>query len=146
MPCVYAIGVDPRTYESAGVEFYELDLAGYAEYFHENRESFDVICIARSRVQTMMESLRVSKRLGHAGTTWILGLGDLAARAALAIRLMDPGFVAKRLFVQRGIIYVVQRSAGAQLDEEVIADLPEAEVKKRLRWLDVLRLPPKPRA
>jgi hypothetical protein len=82
-----------------------------------------------------MASFRVSKRLAHEGTTWILGSGDLAARAALAIRMTHPGFTARRLFVQRTTAYVAQRLPGEPVNEAGVGTLSAAEVKRRLRWL-----------
>ena len=68
-----------------------------------------------------MAAFRVSRRLAHEGTTWILGSGDLAARAALAIRMTYPGFTAKRLFLQRTTVYVAQRVPGEPVNEADVA-------------------------
>ena len=65
----------------------------------------------------------------------ILGSGDLAARAALAIRMTHPGFTARRLFVQRKTVYVAQRVPGEPADEEGVGRLSASDVKKRIRWL-----------
>lgn len=130
---------DPRSYAASGVDFYELGLTRYANTFHEDRGPFDAIRIAGSDFATVMASFRVSKRLAHEGTTWILGTGNLAARAALAIRLTHPGFTARRLVVQRNIVYVAQRLSGETLNEAWIGQLSEAEVRKRSSWLPITR-------
>ena len=64
-----------------------------------------------------MAAFRVSRRLADEGTTWILGPGDHAARAALAIRPAHPGFTARRLFVQRTPVYVAHRVPGEPVNE-----------------------------
>ena len=126
---------DPRTYAASGIDFYELRLSQYAYLFHEGRGRFDVIRITGAEFEEVMASFRVSKRLAHEGTTWILGSGDLAARAALAIRMTHPGFTARRLFVQRTTAYVVQRVLGEPVNEADVGRLSSAEVKRRIRWL-----------
>ena len=126
---------DPRTYAASGIDFYELELQQYADLFHEGGGRFDVIRITGSEFEEVMASFRVSKRLAHEGTTWILGSGDLAARAALAIRMTHPGFTARRLFVQRTTVYVAQRVPGEPVDEAGVGTLSAAEVKRRIRWL-----------
>ena len=82
-----------------------------------------------------MAAFRISKRLAHEGTTWILGSGDLAARAALAIRMTHPGFTARRLFVQRRTVYVAQRVPSEPVKEAGVGMLSAADVKRRIRWL-----------
>ena len=126
---------DPRTYAASGIDFYELGLEQYADLFHADRGGFDVIRITGSEFEEVMASFRVSKRLAHEGTTWILGSGDLAARAALAIRMTHPGFTARRLFVQRRTVYVAQRVPGEPVDEAGVGMLSTAEVKRRIRSL-----------
>jgi hypothetical protein len=126
---------DPRAYAASGIDFYEVRLRQYAYLFHEGRGRFDVIRITGSEFEEVMASFRVSKRLAHEGTTWILGSGDLAARAALAIRMTHPGFTAKRLFVQRTTAYVAQRVPGEPVNEAGVGTLSAAEVKRRIRWL-----------
>ena len=82
-----------------------------------------------------MAAFRVSRRLAHEGTTWILGSGDLAARAALAIRMTHPGFTARRLFVQRRTVYVAHRVPGEPRNEAGVGKLSAEEVKRRIRWV-----------
>jgi hypothetical protein len=126
---------DPRTYAASGIDFYELRLRQYADLFHEDGGRFDVIRITGSEFEDVMASFRVSKRLAHEGTTWILGCGDFAARAALAIRMTHPGFTARRLFVQRTTAYVAHRVPGEPLDETGVGALSASEVKRRIRWV-----------
>ena len=126
---------DPRTYAASGIDFYDLELQQYADLFHEGGGRFDVIRIAGSEFEEVTASFRVSKRLAHQGTTWILGSGDVAARAALAIRMTHPGFTARRLFVQRTTVYVAQRVPGEPVDEAGVGTLSAAEVRRRVRWL-----------
>ena len=126
---------DPRTYAASGIDFYELRLSQYAYLFHEGHGRFDVIRITGAEFEEVMASFRVSKRLAHEGTTWILGSGDLAARAALAIRMTHPGFTARRLFVQRTTAYVAQRVLGEPVKDAGVGTLSSAEVKRRIRWL-----------
>ena len=132
---VSALRLRSRTYADSGVDFYELEITQYADHFHADRGPFDLVRIAGSNFEQIMASFHVSRRLAHEGTTWILGSGDLAARAALAIRLAGPGFTGKRLFVQQETVFVAQRVAGEPLDEAHLAELPPAEVKKRIRRL-----------
>lgn len=139
-------GFDPRTYADSGIDFYELDLTRYTDYFHSDRGPFDVIRVAGSKFEKVMTSFRASQRLAHDDTTWILGFGELGARAALAIQLAYPGFTAKRLFVrwkfaQWRPVYVAHRVEGVVLDEAGVAELPVAEVSKRIRWMPLLRMP-----
>jgi hypothetical protein len=126
---------DPRSYAASGVDFYELGLTRYANLFHQGRGQFDVIRITGSDFEGVMASFRVSKRLAHERTRWILGSGDLAARAALAIRMTHPGFTARRLFVGRTTVYVAQRMADEPLNEAGVGKLSAAALKKRIRWM-----------
>ncbi|MDF2746799.1 MAG: glycosyltransferase family 61 protein [Propionibacteriaceae bacterium] len=126
---------DPRTYAELGINFYELRLRQYAYLFHEDHGRFDVIRITGLEFEEVMASFRVSKRLAHERTTWILGSGDFAARTALAIRMTHPGFTARRLFVQRTSVYVAQRVLGEPADDAGVGTLSAAEVKRRIRWL-----------
>jgi Glycosyltransferase 61 len=126
---------DPRSYTASGIDFFELGLTRYANLYHEDRGPFDVIRITGSEFERVMAAFRISRRLAHEGTTWILGSGDLAARAALAIRMTHPGFTARRLFVQRRIVYVAQRVPGEPVKEADVGMLSAAEVKRRIRWL-----------
>jgi hypothetical protein len=126
---------DPRSYAASGIDFYELGLTRYANLYHQDRGQFDVIRITGSEFATIMAAFRVSRRLAHDGTTWILGSGDLAARTALAIRMTYPGFTARRLFVQRTTVYVAQRVPDEPRNEAGVAQLSVAEVRRRLRWL-----------
>ena len=126
---------DPRTYAASGVDFYELGLTRYANLFHENRDGFDVIRVAGSKLERVLAFFRVSKRVAHEDTTWILGSGELAARAALAIRFTHPGFSARRLFVQGRAVFIAQRLPAAPVSEADVGQWSAAEVKKRSRWL-----------
>jgi Glycosyltransferase 61 len=126
---------DPRTYAASGIDFYELGLEEYADLFHEGPDRFDVIRITGSTFEEVMVSFGVSKRLAHEGTIWILGSGDLAGKAALAIRLTHPGFTARRVFVQRTTVYVAQRVPSEPVNEEDVGKLSTAEVTRRIRWL-----------
>ncbi len=131
---------DPRTYAGSGIDFYELRPTQYAYLFYEGRGRFDVIRITGSEFKEVMASFRVSKRLAHEGTTWILGSGDLAARAALAIRMTHPGFTARRVLVQRRIVYVALRVPGQPTNVAGVGTLSVAEVKRRIRWLPLAGL------
>jgi hypothetical protein len=126
---------DPRTYAASGIDFYELGLRQYAYLFHEGRGRFDVIRITGTEFEEVMASFRVSKRLAHEDTTWILGSGGIAARAALAIQMTHRGFTARRLFVQRTTVYVAQRVPGEPVNEAGVGTLSAAEVRRRIRWL-----------
>ncbi len=126
---------DPRTYAASTIDFYELDLKQYAERFHQGRDRFDVIRITGPEFPTMMESFRVSKKLAHQGTTWILGSGQLAARAALAIHLTHAGFTVRRLFARRTTVYLARRVPGEPGSDTAVGKLSADEVQKRLRWV-----------
>ena len=128
---------DPRPYAGSGAVFFELDLAQYAEHFHRKGERFDVIRIAETEFKEVMEAFRASERLAHQGTTWLLGTGEVAARAALAVRLVHPGFTAKRLFVQRTTVFVVRRVPGQPRREKGVGRLSAEDVAKRTRWLPI---------
>jgi hypothetical protein len=136
---------DPRSYAGSGVDFYELGLKQYSELFHEGRERFDVIRITGAELPDVMESFKNSKRLAHSRTTWLLGSGDLAARAALTIRLTHAGFTVRRLLVGRTSVYVARKVPGEPTNEAGVAKLSTDEVHRRLRWVrpaSLLRLPP----
>jgi Glycosyltransferase 61 len=126
---------DPRSYAASGIDFYELGLTRYANLYHEDRGQFDVIRVTGSEFARVMAAFRVSRRLAHEDTTWILGSGDLAARVALAIRLTHPGFAVRRLFVQRRTVYVAQRVPGEPRNEAAVGELSAEEVKRRIRWI-----------
>ena len=126
---------DPRSFAASGIAFYELGLTRYANLYHQDRGQFDVIRITGSEFERLMAAFRVSRRVAHNGTTWILGSGDLAARAALAIRMTYPGFTARRLFVQRRTVYVAQRVPGEPSNEAGVRKLSAEEVDKRIRWI-----------
>jgi hypothetical protein len=126
---------DPRTYAASGIDFYELGLTRYANLYHGDRGEFDVIRIAGAEFAKVMAAFRVSRRVAHQGTTWILGCGEVAARASLAIRTTYPGFTARRLLVQRRTVYVAQRVPDEPRNEADVAGLSAAEVRRRTRWL-----------
>ena len=126
---------DPRSYATSGIDFYELGLTRYANLYHQDRGPFDVIRIDGSEFARVMAAFRVSRRLADEGTTWILGSGDLAARAALAIRMTYPGFTSRRLFVRRTPVYVAHRVPGEPVNEAGVGKLSATDVRKRVRWL-----------
>ncbi len=132
---------DPRTYADAGVAFYELGLEQYADLFATADEPFDVIRIAGSSAADVLTSFRLSQRLAHEGTVWLFGSGDFAARVALGIRLLHPGFTARRLLSSRRSVYVAQRDPADPRDETELEELTTDEVRRRLRWLPLLTLP-----
>jgi len=129
---------DPRSYADAGVDFFELGLTRYTNLYHGDREPFDVIRIAGSDFADLLAAFRVSRRVAHENTTWILGSGELAARAALAVRLTYPGFTARRLFANRRVVYVAQRAPGQPVNEAGVGELSAAEVRKRSWWITPL--------
>jgi hypothetical protein len=126
---------DTRTYASEGLAFYELDLDRYSEVFHGSRGPFDVIRIAADDFDDFMGSFRASLQLSDDATVWLFGSGELASRAALAVRLAHPGYGPRRLLVGTMMMYVVRRVSGAPADESAVPALPLAEVKRRVRWL-----------
>ena len=128
-------GFDPRSYAESGIDFYELDIASYVQHFHGDRGPFDVIRLAGSKFETVLRSFRASKSLGHEATTWLLGSGEVGARLAAAIELAHPGFAAKRLRVQRTTIFIAQRVVGEPTDDEEVANLSTADVRRLNRWL-----------
>jgi hypothetical protein len=131
---------DPRTYAGSGIDFYELGLTRYANLYHGEREQFDVIRITGAEFEKVMAAFRISQRLAHDGTTWLLGCGPVAARAALAIRTTHPGFTARRLVVQRRTVYIAQRVPGQPRNEAGVAQLSADEVRRRIRWLPLVGL------
>lgn len=133
-------GFDPRRYADSGIDFYELGLEQYADLFHSGREPFDAIRITGSTFVGIMASFGVSKRLAHEGTIWILGIGRLAARAALAIRMTHPGFTAGRLFLQRKFVFVAQRLPGEPEDDAGVGKLSAKELRTRVRRMPLLSL------
>jgi len=133
-------GFDPRNHAASGVDFYELGVEQYADVFHDDRDPFDVIRVTGSTFDAVMASFRISKRLADEDTTWLLGLGELAARVALAIRMMHPGFTARRLLVQRRIVYLAQRVPGDPIDEGGVGQLSAEDVSRRLRLMPPVTL------
>ena len=132
---------DPRSYTESGVELevelLELDLAAYLEFFHGDRAPFDLIRLSGRDVAEVMASFELSQFLAHDDTTWILGADRLAARAALAVSGLHPGYAARRLFVPRRAVYVVERVPANPLDEDGFGRLPAADVARQAH-----RLPP----
>jgi hypothetical protein len=126
---------DPRSYADSGVDFYDLALKTYADLFHHEGDRFDVIRIAGPDFSEVMDSFRVSKRLAHRSALWILGTGDVAARAALSVRLTHPGFAVRRLLVRGRTVYLVRRLASTPHNDAAVGRLSAAEVKRRNRWL-----------
>ncbi|MGI3784641.1 MAG: glycosyltransferase 61 family protein [Janthinobacterium lividum] len=134
------LDVDPRVLAPAGVEVYELGLEEYADLFHGKQEPFDVIRIAGNKLDEVMESFRASTGLADESTVWVLGCGRFAARVALAVRLLHPGYTVLRVLVQRKIVFVVRRAADEPSDVRAVKQLSAAEVSRRLRWVRPVRL------
>ena len=124
---------DPRAFAGSGIDFYELGLDRYADLFHSERGPFDAIRINGSRLGQVLERFRVSTQLSDDDTVWILGCGNLAARAALAVPVLHPGYVARRLLVRRKFVFVVRRVPGEPTDAVGLAELSAAEVRRRAR-------------
>ena len=131
---------DPRTFAASGVDFYELGITRYAHLFHADRGQFDLIRIAGADFEQVMAAFRISKRLAHDGTTWIFGSGELAARAALAVRLSHPGFISRRLVAEATMVYIVQRVPGEAMTEKRVATMSAVEVQRRSRWIPPVRV------
>lgn len=134
------LDVDPRALAPAGVEVYELGLEQYADHFHADQEPFDVVRLAGTRLDEVMESFRVSTRLADDSTVWVLGCGRFAARVALAVRTLHPGHEVLRVLVQRKVVFLVRRAPGEPDDVRAVKQLSDAEVGKRLRWVRPVRL------
>lgn len=126
---------DPRSYADTGIDFYELDLKQYADLFHADRGRFDVIRIAGSDFREVMAALRASRRLSCSSTTWILGSGEVAERAALAVQATQAGMTVRRVLVQGRTVHLAQQVPGALRHEAGVAQLPAEEVRRRLRWV-----------
>jgi hypothetical protein len=73
--------------------------------------------------------------VAHDDTTWILGTGEIAARAALTIRLAHPGFISRRLVLRGVEVYVAERVPGKAMTERRVARMSAAEVERRSRWV-----------
>lgn len=131
---------DPRVLEEAGVEVFELGLDQYADLFHGEREPFDVVRVAGRRFKDLLEAFRVSTRLAHDGTVWVLGAGAVAGRAAVAVRALHPGHVVERVLAGRTVVFVVRRRPGAPTDVGEVAAIGDEEVRRRTRWLRPVRL------
>ena len=126
---------DPRALTTAGVDVFELSLEQYAEHFHTDGEPFDVIRVSGRDVEEVAESFRVSRALAHDGTVWVLGCGAAAARAAVAVRTLHPDHAVQRLLVGRKVVFVARRAPGEPGLPADVAALPDAEVRRRTRWL-----------
>jgi hypothetical protein len=126
--------VDPRSHAGSPVDFYELGLQQYAELFHHG-DPFDAISVSGPGFTAITEAFHVSRRLAHPGTIWVLGTGQPAARAALAVRLTYAGFRVRRLLVGRASVYLAQRIPGAPTNVAGVGQLSAEEVRRRLRWL-----------
>lgn len=131
---------DTRTYASEGLDFYELGLDQYAELFHGERGPFDLIRIAAHDFDEVMDSFRASIPLSHDATVWLFGSGELAARAALAVRLAHPGYRPRRLLIGKAMMYIVVRVPDAPTDESEVPALSLAQVKRRIRWMPLTSL------
>ncbi|SDC66256.1 glycosyltransferase 61 family protein [Nocardioides lianchengensis] len=131
---------DPRAHVASGVAFFELDLATYVEHFHDRPQRFDVVRLSGSSFEDLMRAFRATKRLGHPETTWMLGIGEVAARAALAIQSGHPHHVARRVLVGRTPLYIARRRPGKLWREASVAELSGSEVARQTRWLPLGRL------
>lgn len=132
------LDVDPRVLGSAGTEVFELDLSQYAETFHDDRGRFDLIRLAAPDLASRMADFEVSQRLAHPRTVWVLGTGSVAARAALAVHLLHPGFSVRQMRVGRRGGYVVHRVTGEPCELDDIAGWSAVEVRRRARLLPLL--------
>jgi hypothetical protein len=130
---------DPRAHASSGVDFYELELKSYADIFH-GRARFDVIRIAGTDFDSVMAAFVVSKRLARRTTTWLLGSGEVAPRAAVAVRLAHPGFSARRVLSHGKLLYVTRREPGEPRKDSDVGRLSAGEVTSRARRLPVTSL------
>lgn len=129
-----AFGYDPRAHAGSGVDFYELDLRTYVDRFHGGRGRFDAIRVAGADFEEVMAGVRASRRVSCQATTWLLGAGEVAARAALAIELMQAGLAVRRLFLGGQTLYLAVQLADEPRNESGVAALPADEVRRRLRW------------
>ncbi len=134
------LDADPRVLSRTGVEVYELGLEQYADLFHPGQEPFDVVRLAGRELDEVVESFVLSTRLAYDATVWVLGAGRLAARAALAVRLLHPGHEVLRVLVQRKVVFLVRRAPGEPGDVAGVEKLSAAEVGRRLRWVRPVRL------
>lgn len=125
---------DPRTYAAPGLDCYELDLKRYVELFHGDRARFDAIRVTGDGYEEVMASIRASRRVSQQSTTWILGTGEVAARAALAVELTQPGLAVRRLFLRGRTVYLLVQLADEPRNESGVAALSMEEVRRRLRW------------
>jgi hypothetical protein len=125
---------DPRTYAAPGLDFYELDLKQYVDRFHRGRERFDAIRVTGEGYEEVMASFRASRRVSRQTTTWILGTGEVAARAALAVELTQPGLAVRRLFLGGRTVYLAVQLLDEPRNESGVAALSAQEVRRRLRW------------
>lgn len=125
---------DLRSYADSGVHFYDLDLEQYAEHFDEHGK-FDAISINGVDLDELMGSFRVSKRFGHSASTWVFGTGELAARAALTVKVAHPGYAARRLIVGRTAVFVAQRATDELTGRGAVSRLSSKELAKQTRWL-----------
>ena len=126
---------DPRSHAATGTDFYELDLEQYIDLFHEGRGRFDVIRLSGTDFRQVMAAFRVSKRVAHQGTRWLLGDGEVASRAALAVNLTQPGFTARRVVALGAAVHLAWRVADEPNTESGVEKLSTDEVRRRLRWV-----------
>ena len=96
--------------------------------------------LAEPDLESLLATFETSKELAHDGTVWLLGTDDLAARAAVAVRILHPGYTARRVFVRRTAVYVVSRIPGEPRKEVGVTKLSGAEIAKRARRLPITRL------
>ncbi|WP_134767364.1 glycosyltransferase 61 family protein [Nocardioides sp. 1609] len=128
-----SFGFDTRSYAGSGVDFLDLDARTYVKHFVTQRRRFDVIRVTGPDLPSVLAAFRASRRLATPTTTWLLGTGDLAARAAVAVGLTHPGYAVRRMVVRRTVVFVVHRVADEPTSDAGIADLPDDEIARRTR-------------
>lgn len=126
------LAADPRSYRAASVEFVELDLAQYAEHFHDADRPFDIVWIEAAGFEEYMRSFAASKALTTDRAVWVLGTGRLAARVALAVALDHPGYSVERTQVGTGTVLTAHRVPGTPAGEADIAALSNKQVARQL--------------
>ncbi len=135
-----ALDADPRVLARSGLAVHELGLEPYADVFHRDAPAFDVVHLAAPTFEEVMADFRTSLRLAGPRTTWLLGTGPLAARCAVAVAVVHPGYAGKRCLVRGRAVHVAVRAVGEPRDDAAVAALDDAEVRRRARRLRPLSL------
>ncbi len=130
---------DTRSFAGRGVQFFDLDATDYAEHVAPRKRRFDVVRVCGPDLDAVLASFRASRRLAKPSTVWLLGSGDLAARAAVAVHLAHPGYAARRLVIGRTVVYVVRRTVHEPVEDAGVADLPARTVARLARRLPLMR-------